>query len=89
MYDLMLLLLVLKESRQLAVCRGLVIDRMQKIKTNKNVLTGRMCLASYGVVCSKPYDKNNKDHINQTTFKHPVNGQPYVRNQVDWMIKKV
>jgi hypothetical protein len=81
--------LPLKPNSQLAVCRGLVIDRMQRIKTNKNILVGRVCPASYGVLCDLPYERNNTQHVGQETFKNPINGLLYVKNQVDWMIKKV
>lgn len=60
---------------------------MQRIMTKRNVLAGRICPASYGVLCDMPYDSNK--HVNQTTYKDPLNGLLYVRNQVLWMIKKV
>jgi hypothetical protein len=81
--------LPLNPNSQLAVCRGLVIDRMQRLKTKENVLVGRICPASYGVLCDMPYDKSNTQHIGQETYRDPISGLPYVKNQVDWMIQKV
>lgn len=80
--------ILVSDEPQLAVCRGLVIDRMQRITTMRNVLTGRICPASYGVLCDMPYDKNNRQHVGQDVYKHAIFGVPYVRNQVKWMIKK-
>jgi hypothetical protein len=62
---------------------------MQNIKTKKNVLVGRICPASYGIMCDMPYDRQNPLHVGQETFKDPIDGTTVVRNQVDWMIKKV
>lgn len=55
----------------------------------RNVLTGRICPASYGVLCDMPYDKKKREHVGQDVYKHPIFGVLYVRNQVKWMIKKV
>jgi hypothetical protein len=62
---------------------------MQKIIAKKNVLVGRICPASYGVLCDLPYDKKNKQHVGQDTYRYPIDGLIYIKDQVDWMIKKV
>ncbi|KAK6614530.1 hsp70 family chaperone [Botrytis cinerea] len=41
---------LLSDEPQLSVCRGLVLDRLQKIKENRHVLAGRVCSKSYGVI---------------------------------------
>lgn len=58
------------------------------MKTTKNVLMARICPASYGAVYDQIYDKNNKDHVGQETYKDERTGKTYVRNQVHWIIKK-
>ena len=70
----------------LAVCKGLVLDRVQRVFHGTSVLCKRRCRASYGVLCSERYDKNR--HHGQTPVKSPLDGKYYVTNQIDWFIRK-
>ena len=74
---------------QLAVCKGLVADRLRKLKAGEGVLGWRCCRASYGLICKKLYDKNNPKHIWRRTEKDPRDGKLYVQDCVDWFVEKV
>ncbi|KAM0153037.1 hypothetical protein ACHAPG_007283 [Botrytis cinerea] len=79
---------LLSDEPQLSVCRGLVLDRLQKIKENRHVLAGRVCSKSYGVVCGKKFDKKNPDHISGPFYKNKITGEIMVDKQIQWLIKK-
>ena len=73
-------------NSQLAVVKGLVIDRIQKMKSGRAVLGSRICRASYALSLDVPY--NARKHSGQEVYKH-YDGVLYARNQMDWMIRKV
>ncbi len=66
--------------------KGLVIDRIQKLKSGRAVLNSRICRASYALSLDLPYD--SKKHKGQEVYKH-YDGVVYARKQLDWMIRKV
>ena len=66
--------------------KGLVIDRIQKLRSGRAVLNTRICRASYAISLDLPYDP--KKHKGQEVYKH-YDGVLYARNQMDWMIRKV
>lgn len=72
---------------QLAVAKGLVMDRSQTLEHDITVWAGRCCRVSYGVICKYPY--NSKEHSGEPTVKDPVSGQLWVTDQIEWMIKEV
>ncbi|KAL8801041.1 MAG: hypothetical protein Q9182_004733 [Xanthomendoza sp. 2 TL-2023] len=74
---------------QLAVCKGLVGDRLRKLKAGKSVLKWRCCRASYGTICKELYNKDNPQHIGRLTDKDTRNGKLYVTQSIAWFIKKV
>ena len=74
---------------QLAVCKGLVGDRLRKLKAGKPVLKWRCCRASYGTICKEIYSKDNPLHIGRPTTKDPMNSKLYVTQSIAWFIKKV
>lgn len=73
---------------QLAVCKGLVSDRVRKILTSKSVLAWRCCRASYGTVCKIAYDKKNPGHHGKELVRDPMNGKLYIAQSIAWFIKK-
>ncbi|KAI4236452.1 MAG: hypothetical protein L6R40_006163 [Gallowayella cf. fulva] len=73
---------------QLAVCKGLVGDRLRRLKAGKPVLKWRCCRASYGTICKELYNKDNAQHIGRSTYKDPLNGKVYVTQSIAWFIKK-
>ena len=73
---------------QLAVCKGLVSDRMRKILTSKSVLGWRCCRASYGTVCKIAYDKKKPEHRGKECVRDPMNGKLYIAQSIAWFVKK-
>lgn len=73
---------------QLAVCKGLVSDRVRKILTSRSVLGWRCCRASYGTLCKIAYDKKNPDHQGIEPVRDPMNGKLYIVQSIAWFVKK-
>jgi hypothetical protein len=73
---------------QLAVCKGIVADRVQKIRTNRSVLGWRCCRASYGTLCKILYDPKNPQHEGMYAMKDPMNNKHYITHAIAWFVKK-
>lgn len=73
---------------QLAVCKGLVSDRVRKLLTSHSVLGWRCCRASYGTMCKILYDKKNSDHQGKQLVKDPMNGKMYIMQAIAWFVRK-
>lgn len=73
---------------QLAVCKGLVADRVRKLVTSHSVLGWRCCRASYGTMCKILYDKKNPEHQGRQLVKDPMNGKLYIMQAIAWFVKK-
>ncbi|KAK5086586.1 hypothetical protein LTR05_003754 [Lithohypha guttulata] len=71
---------------QLAVCHGLVLDRVQQIKESRVVYKERFCRNSYGVVVKAEYDP--QVHYGEPTSFDHRDKKTYVLNQIDWFIKQ-
>lgn len=79
---------VLKAPKpQLAVCHGLVLDRVQQIKDDRVVYKERYCRNSYGVVVRRAYDPNI--HFNEPLSVDPRDQKCWVENQIDWFMVQV
>ncbi|KAF8866590.1 hypothetical protein BDZ45DRAFT_578820 [Acephala macrosclerotiorum] len=74
------------DEPQLAVVKGLVLDRMLRMTTGKAVLRERLARASYGVVCDVVYDPRRD--IGHTPYKDPLDGRLWLKNHIIWVIKK-
>jgi hypothetical protein len=73
---------------QLAVCKGMVADRVRKLRTDKSVLGWRRCRASYGTMCKILYDPRNPDHRGMMLTKDPLNNKLYITEAIAWFVKK-
>ncbi|KAF2237112.1 hypothetical protein EV356DRAFT_496637 [Viridothelium virens] len=73
---------------QLAVCKGLVADRLRKLTVGRSVLGWRCCRASYGIVCKELYDKHKPSHVGREIRKDSRDGKTYVLRSVEWFVKK-
>jgi len=73
---------------QLAVCKGLVSDRVRKLLTSRSVLGWRCCRASYGTLCKIAYDKKNPDHEGKGLVRDPLNGKMYIVQSIAWFVRK-
>lgn len=74
---------------QLVVCKGIVADRAQKLKSGRSVLGWRCCRASYGTLCKVPYNPKNPQHFGQRTERDPLDGKLYINDWISWFIKQV
>jgi hypothetical protein len=74
---------------QLVVCKGIVADRIQKIRTNRSVLEWRCSRASYGTACKVLFDPRNPQHFGQPTQKDAFDGKLYIPDCISWFIKQV
>ena len=74
---------------QLAVCKGVVADRISKLQSGQSVLKWRCCRASYGSLCMELYDNKNDLHIGRPTRRDPMDGKLYVTQSIAWFIKQV
>lgn len=59
---------------------------MQKLDLNHDVMK-RCCRASYGMVCMEVYDRVK--HAGLETWTDPLDRKRYVKEQIDWFVKKV
>jgi hypothetical protein len=73
---------------QLAVCKGLVTDRVRKLLTSHSVLSWRCCRASYGTMCKILYDKKNLDHQGKRLVRDELNGKLYIMDAIAWFVKR-
>jgi hypothetical protein len=74
---------------QLVVCKGIVADRVQKLKSGKSMLGWRCSRSSYGTLCKVLYDGTNPKHRGQRTMVDSLDGKTYVSGCVNWFIKQV
>lgn len=71
---------------QLVVCKGIVADRLERLRTGKSILGWRCCRASYGTICKVLYNPNNPAHFYQHTQRDPADGKIYIPNVVNWSV---
>jgi hypothetical protein len=67
----------------LAVCKGLVIDRIQRIYYKAPVIPTRYS-CSYGILCC---ERSDKKHAAQGPVKNSLDGNKYAENRIDWLIR--
>lgn len=74
---------------QLAVCKGLVAERVSRIRSGVSILKWRRCRASYGIIHKEVYNPNNPHHICRPIVKDATSGLRFVTQSVNWFIRKV
>ncbi|CZR58247.1 uncharacterized protein PAC_08138 [Phialocephala subalpina] len=74
------------EDPPLSVCRGLVLDRMQRVLHGNSVLRTRRCRVSYGILRDEIYSKAR--HKGRETFKKPADDRKYVLGCIRWFIRR-
>lgn len=72
---------------QLAVCHGLVLDRVQQLKQDRVVYKERICRNSYGVMYRTEY--NAARHAGEPVTYDSRDKKFFALNQIDWFIKQV
>ncbi|KAI9763868.1 MAG: hypothetical protein M1840_009052 [Geoglossum simile] len=78
--------ILISDEPQLAVVKGVVADRIQKLTLGPPIMGERCCRASYGMVCTEVYDRAR--HMGLPTWTDPLDRRLYVPNQIDWFVKK-
>ena len=73
---------------QLAVCKGICLDRVKNSQVGSAVLGWRCCRASYGTDCKILYDPKNTEHHGKKTKIDPLDGKQYIMDAVVWFIRK-
>ena len=74
---------------QLVVCKGIVADRVKKLRSGRSVLGWRCCRASYGTLCKELHNPANPQHSGKRATRDPFDGKLYVNNCISWFVKQV
>ncbi|GAW14132.1 hypothetical protein ANO14919_035260 [Xylariales sp. No.14919] len=74
------------DEPQLAVAKGLVLDRMHMAKLGKAALRVRKARASYGVVTRERYDK--RSHSGKQPTVSTLDGELWIEDEIKWVIRK-
>jgi hypothetical protein len=70
-------------SSPLAVCKGLVIDRLQQFAKQVPVIQIRSSNSSYGILYKEIHSEK---HAGQLAQKSQLDGKKYAENQIDWVV---
>ncbi|KAN0119207.1 hypothetical protein V8E51_001415 [Hyaloscypha variabilis] len=73
---------------QLVVCKGIVADRVYKLRTGRSVLNWRCSRASYGTISKVPYNPQSTEHFGRTPVRDDHDGRLYILDCITWFIKK-
>ncbi|EEQ90452.2 uncharacterized protein BDCG_05572 [Blastomyces dermatitidis ER-3] len=81
--------ILISEDPQLAVCRGLVIDRIHRLRHGHSVLSTRCSSISYGIVVNnRVRGSQTPPGFNGNVEISPYNGKRYIVNQIQWLIER-
>jgi hypothetical protein len=72
----------------MVVCKGIVADRVQKLKTGKSVLGWRCSRASYGTMAKVLYNPKDPDHFGRTPVRDSFDGKLYILECISWFVKQ-
>ena len=73
---------------QLVVCKGLVIDRLHRLKYNAFILPSLCCRGSYGILYNEPLDSKKLSGHQKIIRTDPNNGKKYAVGQIRWFIRQ-
>jgi hypothetical protein len=73
---------------QLAVCKGLISDRISILTSGSGILPWRCARASYGMICKVKYNPSNPNHRGKKLVLDPYTGESFIPSTVEWFIKK-
>lgn len=74
---------------QLAVCKGIVAERLSVLDRGSGILPWRCARASYGMICKVKYNPMNRLHQGRRLAPDPYTGDMYVTSAIEWFVKKV
>lgn len=66
---------------------GIVLDRVQEIKSGFGAYKEICARNSYGIICREPYDPAL--HQGETITTDPHDKKRWAENQLQWLIKQV
>jgi hypothetical protein len=76
------------EKPQLAVVHGLVIDRVQSLRSPDTLVFPKFrCRASYGILVREIYDPAR--HLDEDVVRDFRDGRQWAENQIHWLVKQV
>lgn len=73
-------------SRQLVVCRGLVLARIHQVLKVEPVISQRCGRASYGFIVDEPYDKKIHAHLKSERRRSKIDRLYYLPGRIRWFI---
>ncbi|PGH27409.1 hypothetical protein AJ80_00887 [Polytolypa hystricis UAMH7299] len=76
------------QNPQLAVCCGLVIDRVHTRKYGQSIILQPRSSLSFGIIFNKSMHGNIHSLWNKHLNVSPFDDRPYAVNQIHWFIKK-
>ncbi|OKP09724.1 hypothetical protein PENSUB_4995 [Penicillium subrubescens] len=76
--------ILVADEPQLVVVHGLVLDRIQKIKSDVVTFGSRCAPVSYGIICDKIY--HPEKHIGEAVRHDPRDKMTYAIDQIDWLV---
>ncbi|EEH45662.2 uncharacterized protein PADG_01812 [Paracoccidioides brasiliensis Pb18] len=81
--------ILISEDPQLAVCRGLVIDRIHRLRYGHSIISSRRSCHSYGIVFNNRLSQNKRSPRQSEGIKiSPYDRKRYAVNQIEWLIKR-
>lgn len=79
--------ILIDEYPQLVVCKGLVLDRLHRLKYNAFILPSLCCRSSYGVLYDEPFD-SRKHFSRGIRIGRDPNGKKYATGQIHWLVRQ-
>ncbi|KAI9777758.1 MAG: hypothetical protein M1839_008553 [Geoglossum umbratile] len=73
------------EKPEVAVCRGLVADRVHRFNHRRSIVPP-LCEASYGILVNERF--SGRAHIGQHSIQDPISGKMLAMDQIRWLIRK-
>jgi hypothetical protein len=73
---------------QLAVCKGIIADRISVLSRGHGILPWRCARASYGLICKVKYNPSDLKHRGLRPVADPYTGELFIPSTVEWFIKK-
>ena len=73
---------------QLVVCKGLVIDRLHRLKYKAFILPSLCCRGSYGILYNEPFDSKKHSSHQKNIRTDPNSGKKYAVGQIRWFIRQ-
>ncbi|KAL2006562.1 hypothetical protein VTN00DRAFT_9230 [Thermoascus crustaceus] len=81
--------ILISDQPQLAVCKGLVIDQVHRLRYQESIVSTRCCRSSYGILFHEPVESRNSDLSWKIPLSiNPIDGSKYAVDQIFWLIRR-